>query len=772
MTDRKVPGVDDYDGAAGGWGAMGAVAKALKGQMAIGRETAALRRVNQPTGFDCPGCAWPDPKHTSSFEFCENGAKAVSWEATGKRATPEFFAAHSLSELWEWSDHALEDEGRLTHPMAYDAVTDTYQPIAWEEAFARIGAALRELPDPDMAEFYTSGRTSNEAAFLYQLMVREFGTNNFPDCSNMCHEATSVGLPESIGVGKGTVTLEDFDHCDALFSFGHNPGTNHPRMLTTLREIAKRGAPIIAVNPLRERGLERFTSPQHPAEMLTNSSTTLAQTYYQVKIGGDVALLKGMMKWLFDADAADLVAGGPGLLDRAFIAEHTVGIDDLRADIEGTRWDDIERISGLSRADIADAASVYANAERVILCYGMGMTQHRFGTHNVQQMANLMLLRGNIGRQGAGIAPIRGHSNVQGDRTVGITEKPTAELQEAIRRTYGFEFPLSHGHDAVEAIRAIRDGRSKALVCLGGNLAVAISDPQVTFPAMRKLDLVVHIATKLNRSHLITAKQAFLLPCLGRTELDRQASGLQSVTVEDSMSMVHASEGGLKPASEHLLSEPAIVAGIARATLPHSKVPWQALVDDYDLIRDGIESVFPIFEDFNRRVREPGGFRLPVGASVRDWGGPGSKANFLVAPGLDEDPPNDQPGLLTMTTLRAHDQYNTTIYGLNDRYRGISGRRDVVFMNKQDLEARGLAHGDRIDIESRVATAEDGIAARTVRGFTAVAYDIPRGSAAMYYPEGNCLVPLDSHDPKSGTPAYKSIPVLISASSESGNRAV
>lgn len=763
MSKRKIPGVDDYDGAAGGWGSLGAVARALKGQMAVGRETAALRRVNQPAGFDCPGCAWPDPRHTSSFEFCENGAKAVSWEATGKRATPALFAAHTVAELWEWSDHALEDEGRLTHPMAYDAATDSYRPISWEDAFARIGAALRELPHPDMAEFYTSGRTSNEAAFLYQLMVREFGTNNFPDCSNMCHEATSVGLPESIGVGKGTVTLEDFDHCDALFSFGHNPGTNHPRMLSTLREISKRGVPIIAVNPLRERGLERFTSPQDAGEMLTNSSTPIARTYYQVKIGGDVALLKGMMKWLLEADAADLAAGGAGLLDRAFIAEHTQGLDALREDIAGTRWEDIVRVSGLPRTDIEAAARVYAKAERVILCYGMGMTQHRFGTQNVQQMANLMLLRGNIGRTGAGIAPIRGHSNVQGDRTVGITEKPSQALADAIKRTYGFEFPLTHGHDAVEAVRAIRDGRSRALVCMGGNLAVAISDPETTFPAMRKLDLVVHIATKLNRSHLIPARQAFLLPCLGRTELDVQAGGAQSVTVEDSMSMVHASQGGLKPASEHLLSEPAIVAGIARALLPESKVDWQAMVGDYDRIREGIESVFPIFKDYNRRVREPGGFRLYIGASVRDWGGDGKKASFLIAPGLNEDLLDERPDTLTMTTIRSHDQYNTTIYGFNDRYRGINGRRDVVFMNASDLQARGLKHGDRIDIESRVATGESGSAQRNLRGFTAVEYDIPPGSAAMYYPEGNCLVPLDSHDPKSGTPAYKSIPVLIGA---------
>ncbi len=761
MSERKVPGVEPFEGAAGGWSALGAVARVLKEQMAVGRETSALRRVNQPTGFDCPGCAWPDPRHTSSFEFCENGAKAVAWEATGKRATPELFSEHTVSALWEWSDHALEDAGRLTHPLTYDADSDRYVPIGWDEAFARIGEALRALPEPDMAEFYTSGRTSNEAAFLYQLMVREFGTNNFPDCSNLCHEATSVGLPASIGVGKGTVTLEDFDHCDALFSFGHNPGTNHPRMLTTLRELSRRGVPIIAVNPLRERGLERFTSPQHAGDMLTNHATPIARTYYQVRIGGDLALLKGMMKYLFEADAADRAAGGTGVLDHGFIDTHTDGIDALREDIRDTGWDDIERVSGLARGDIESAARVYANADRVILCYGMGMTQHRFGTRNVQQMANLLLLRGNIGRQGAGIAPIRGHSNVQGDRTVGITEKPTPALRDAIRRTYGFEFPLTHGHDAVAAIRAIRDGRSRALMCMGGNLAVAMSDPEATFPAMRGLDLAVHVATKLNRSHLIPARQSFLLPCLGRTELDVQAGGPQSVTVEDSMSMVHASQGGLAPASEHLRSEPAIVAGIAKALLPDSRVDWDGLVADYDRIRDDIAVVFPIFRDFNRRVREPGGFRLYVGASVRDWGGEGAKAHFHVAAGLNEDPRDDADDVLTLTTIRSHDQYNTSIYGLDDRYRGVSGRRDVVFMNPDDLRERGLRHGDRVDVESRVPGSDAG--AHRVDGCTAIEYDLPRGSAAMYFPEGNRLVPLASHDAESGTPAYKSIAVRIVA---------
>src|ERR1700704_3577720 len=576
----ELPLFEPYESPAGGWGALQATAKALREQSIVLKGSKALLSMNQPDGFDCPGCAWPDPKHTSSFEFCENGVKAVTWEATAKRTMPEFFAAHTVSELWKWPDFDLENEGRLTHPMVYDQATDRYLPISWDQALAKIGAALQALPHPDMAEFYTSGRASNEVAFLYQLFAREYGTNNFPDCSNMCHEATSVGLPESIGVGKGTVTLEDFDHCDAVFCIGHNPGTNHPRMLTTLREVSKRGAPIIVLNPLRERGLERFTSPQHPAEMLTLSSTPIASTYYLVKVGGDIAVLKGIMKTVLALDAKSLAEGGKGVLDRECIASHTTGIDELLADLEATSWEAIEEASGLSRSEIEFAGNIYAKAERVIINYGMGITQHRHGTGNVQQIANLLLLRGNIGRKGAGISPLRGHSNVQGDRTVGITEIPNKALLDGLARVFGINPPRHKGHNAVEAVEAIRDGRSKALVCLGGNLAVAMSDPEVTFKAMRNLDLAVHIATKLNRSHLLLAKQSFILPCLGRTEIDIQASGPQSVTVEDSMSMVHASRGGLKPASERLKSEPAIIAGMALATLPDTRVGWAEFIAD------------------------------------------------------------------------------------------------------------------------------------------------------------------------------------------------
>ncbi len=760
MTKKRPDGIERYTAPAGGWGALKAVAETLARQQVIAQGTATLLKANQPEGFDCPGCAWPDPKHTSSFEFCENGAKAITWESTAKRVGPDFFAANTVSELWEWSDHTLEDQGRLTHPMLYDTDSDRYLPIDWDKAFELIGAALRALPDPNMAEFYTSGRASNEAAFLFQLFVRAYGTNNFPDCSNMCHEATSVGLPHSIGVGKGTVTLEDFDHADAIFSFGHNPGTNHPRMMTTLHEAARRGVPIIVFNPLKERALEKFASPQNPVEMATMSSTPIASAYHQLRTGGDLAVLKGLMKRVFERDQADIAAAGPGLLDRPFIADHTIGLEALKADIDQTSWEDILAKSGLSYAAIDSAAEVYLKAKNVILCYGMGITQHANGTANVQQLANFLMLRGNIGRQGAGICPLRGHSNVQGDRTVGITEIPNEALLDGIERAFGFRAPAEKGHNAVEAIEAIIEGRSKALICLGGNLAVAMSDPDATFAGMRELDLAVHMATKLNRSHLLIAKTSIILPVLGRTDQDLQASGPQSVTVEDSMSMVHASKGFLKPPADQVKSEPAVIAGIAKATLGSTYgIDWDGMVADYDRIRDKIEVVFPDFHAYNSRVRKPGGFRLSVPASSRQWKTASGKAQFLVAPGLDEDPRLRETDALVLTTLRSHDQYNTTIYSLDDRYRGVFGRRDVIFMNTQDLASRGLADGDRIDIEGIGDTPR-----KTVSGFTVVAYDIPVGSIAGYYPEMNKVIALSDFDRRSGTPAYKGVPVRVRTS--------
>lgn len=756
MADKQIPGIRIYDSPAGGWGALRATARAIREQMDAGEATSTLLRTNKPEGFDCPGCAWPDKKHTSTFQFCENGAKAVTWEATTKRVPPTFFAKNTVTSLLSWTDYQLEDQGRLTHPMVYNAEKDIYEAIGWDDAFARIGEILRGMANPDMVEFYTSGRASNEAAFLYQIFAREYGTNNFPDCSNMCHEATSVGLPSSIGIGKGTVSLEDFDHCELIIAMGHNPGTNHPRMMGTLHEVARRGAPIIVFNPLRERALERFADPQDPLEMATLGSTSIASTYLQVKVGGDAAALKGIMKALLEMDAA----AGPDstVLDHAFIKAHTNGFEALAADLRATAWPSIETLSGLKESELRAVADAYAKSNATILTYGMGMTQHSMGTQNVQQIANLLLLRGNFGKPGAGICPLRGHSNVQGDRTVGITEKPTAAMLDRIEKTFGFRPPVAHGHDAVAAMQAIVDGRSKALICLGGNLAVALPDSEACFPAMRSLELSVHIATKLNRSHLLTGKHTFLLPCLGRTERDMQASGPQAVTVEDSMSMVHASRGKLTPASEALRSEPAIVAGMAGATLPGSRVPWMELIADYDRIRDAIESVFPDFENYNERIRHPGGFRLPLPPTERIWKTTSGKAEFLLFHGLEEDPARIDPTILKLTTIRSHDQYNTTIYGLDDRYRGVFGRRDVVFMNEADLAELGIEEGDEIRVETAFGQGQE----RCLSKVIAVAYKIARGAVATYYPEGNCLVPLNYIDKVSGTPSYKSVPVRVS----------
>ncbi|WP_251881290.1 FdhF/YdeP family oxidoreductase [Achromobacter sp. Marseille-Q4954] len=758
---REVPGIRPYDGPAGGWGALKATAQAVRQQMEVVEAPVVLLRTNQPAGFDCPGCAWPDKEHRSTFQFCENGAKAVTWEATSKRVTPDFFAQRTVSSLLALSDYELEDFGRLTHPMAYDAATDKFVPVSWDAAFERIGEALRSLDAPDQAEFYTSGRASNEAAYLFQLFAREFGTNNFPDCSNMCHEATSVGLPQSIGIGKGTVSLEDFDHAELILSIGHNPGTNHPRMMGTLHELARRKVPIIVFNPLRERALERFADPQSIVEMATFSSTNIASTYYQVRAGGDAAALKGIMKALLALEAQR-----GNVLDSQFIAQHTLGFDALAADLEATSWADIETESGLHRADLEHVAEAYAKSNATIVTYGMGITQHNTGTANVKLIADLLLMRGNFGKPGAGICPLRGHSNVQGNRTVGITEKPSPEFLAKLEAEFGFTPPQGHGHDAVQAMEAMVDGSARALICLGGNFAVALPDPELCFEAMKELTLSVHLGTKLNRSHLLVGRETFLLPVLGRTELDVQADGPQSVTVEDSMSMVHASAGKLKPASAELRSEPAIVAAMARATLPHSKVDWLGLVQNYDRIRDLIERTIPGFDDYNARIRVPGGFRMPLPPTERKWNTPTGKAMFSVFPGVREryEPWPDE--VLRLVTIRSHDQYNTTIYGLDDRYRGVFGRRDVLFMHPEDLAAQGLEHGDLVDIETVSRN-------RTLRlaGITAIEYSIARGSVAAYYPEANVLVPLDYIDKECGTPSYKSIPVRIRKAAQGGAQA-
>ena len=510
--------IESYQGAAGGWGAVKSVANAVRKQMDIRQDVIAMFDMNKPEGFDCPGCAWPDPKHSASFDICENGAKAIAWEVTDKQVNASFFAENTVQSLLTWGDHELEAAGRLTQPLKYDAVSDCYKPLSWQQAFDEIGARLQSYSDPNQVEFYTSGRTSNEAAFLYQLFAREYGSNNFPDCSNMCHEPTSVGLAASIGVGKGTVLLEDFEKCDLVICIGHNPGTNHPRMLTSLRALVKRGAKMIAINPLQERGLERFTAPQNPFEMLTNSETQLASAYYNVRIGGDMALLKGMMRLLIERDDAASAAGRPSLLDDEFIQTHTVGFDELRHDVLNSEWKDIERISGLSQTQIAELADAYAAAERTIICYGMGITQHEHGTQNVQQLVNLLLMKGNIGKPGAGICPLRGHSNVQGDRTVGITEKPSAEFLARLGERYGFTPPHAPGHAAIASMQAICTGQARALICMGGNFALAMPDREASAVPLTQLDVAGHVATKLNRSHLMTARHSYILPVLGRAK--------------------------------------------------------------------------------------------------------------------------------------------------------------------------------------------------------------------------------------------------------------
>jgi molybdopterin-dependent oxidoreductase alpha subunit len=752
MSDAKI---QIYKGPAGGWGALRSVAHQLLQHRIALKGARTMLSANQPDGFDCPGCAWPDRQHTSSFEFCENGVKAVAAEATADRATPERISEHTVTALRSWSDHDLEALGRLTEPLAYDPTTDRYRRIGWDEAFATVARHLQALPSPDEAIFYTSGRTSNEAAFLYQLFVREYGTNNFPDCSNMCHEPSGVGMKASVGVGKGTVTLDDFELADCLLIFGQNPGTNHPRMLGELRAASRRGARILSFNPMRERGLERFADPQSPLEMLSGGATPIASDFYQLKVGGDIAVLKGIMKHLLALEA----------VDHAFVAEHTTGFDALKADLEAEDWVRIEAESGLPRERLLQAAQVIAQADKVIACWGMGITQHQHGVAAVQSIANLLLMRGMVGKPGAGLCPVRGHSNVQGDRTMGIYEKPSPAFLDRLRDVYGFEPPRHEGFDTIGAIEAMRDGRARVFFGMGGNFAAATPDTPTTWAALQRCELTVHVATKFNRSHTVHGREALVLPCLGRTEVDLQASGAQHISVEDSMSMVHLSAGINAPASQHLLSEPAIVARLAAATLPHSRVPWLWLVEDYGRIRDHIARVFDDFADFNHKVHRPGGFRLRNTASERVWATASGKAQFAVH-GIPTDTlvhrarkRDRQAEVFALTTVRAHDQYNTTVYGLDDRYRGVFGQRRVVFVNAQDRERAGFAEGAWVDL---VGAAPDDIE-RVVPGFKLVDHDIPPGCVAAYYPETNVLVPLDSHAVGARTPASKAIPVRLRA---------
>jgi len=753
MSESKKPRYKTYDRPAGGWGAAAATAKVLLEQSVVTKGSRALLDMNQPGGFKCPSCAFPDADSTKKFEFCENGAKALAHEATKFRVSREFFAQHTVSELMQQSDYWLEMQGRLTEPMRYEAASDRYVPCSWDDAFALIGSHLRALESPHQAEFYTSGRTPNEAAFLYSIFVREYGTNNFPDCSNMCHEPTSRGLPPAIGVGKGTVVMDDFEHANAIFVIGQNTGTNSPRMMSLLVEARKRGVPIVAVNPMPERALIRFTEPQDVVQMATLSSTPIASEFVHIGIGGDLAFLKGMMKVIFEREAA-----GESVLDQEFLHAHTVGVEAVRDDAMSQSWDDLVRVSGVTEEQIRRCAEIYIRAPATIICYGMGVTQHQQGSRLTQQIANLLLLRGNFGRPGAGISPIRGHSNVQGDRTVGIDEKPSQVYLDRVREVFGFEPPREHGHHTVESVEAMLAGTAKVFIGLGGNFVRAVPDTQLASEAMRKLDLTVGIATKLNRGHLVHGREALILPVVARSERIKTKHAEQFVTIEDSMSNVTASRGVLEPASSQLLPEVEIVCRMAMATLPQSKVSWESYIDDYAAIRDKIAQVYPlIYHDFSERIRNPKGFHLDVAPRRRVWRTPNGKANFLVMPGLDIDMPISDPSALRLATVRSHDQFNTTIYSYNDRYRGVHNDRMVLFMNPQDRIARGVESQARVTLET---ISDDGVQ-RRIEGLTVLDYPMPLGSVAGYFPELNPLLPLSHYDKISGTPAAKSIPVRV-----------
>lgn len=712
------------------------------------RGTSAMLALNQMGGFDCPSCAWPDPEdHRSAFEFCENGAKAIASENNAKKVNPAFFAKHSVRELSEQSDYWLDQAGRLTHPMVLGEGDTHYQPISWEAAFSLVAQELNALDSPDEAVFYTSGRASNEAAFLFQLFVRQYGTNNLPDCSNMCHESSGAALDRSLGIGKGTVSLGDIETAETVLIIGQNPGTNHPRMLSSLQKTVENDGKVIAVNPMMEAGLAGFMHPQQAKGMM-GIPTALASQFLQVKLNGDQALLKGLSKTLLE----------DGTIDNAFIEKHCAGFDEYRAHITALDWAELVRLSGVSKEAIQKAARRAASGSRkVITCWAMGLTQHRNAVATIQEVVNFHLLLGAIGRPGAGLCPVRGHSNVQGDRTMGIFEKMPPSFHDALDREFNFESPRHHGWDVVAAIQAMHEGRGKVFYALGGNFLQASPDTEYTATALRRCNLTVHIATKLNRSHLITGRTGLILPCLGRSEIDLRNGFQQFVTVENSMSVVHMSKGQLAPASPHLLSETAIIAGTAKATVGDKfGVDWDELGSNYDRLRDRISRVVPGFENFNERVRKEGGFTLRNPARDLTWRTKSGKANFathelaIVEPG---------PGQLILQTFRSHDQFNTTIYGLNDRYRGIGNERRVLFMNPADLKSRNLSPLETIDITSHFEGET-----RVAHKFLALPYDIPSGNCAAYFPEANVLVPVRSFADISLTPTSKSVIVTVEKS--------
>ncbi|MHC0433796.1 FdhF/YdeP family oxidoreductase [Streptomyces sp. O3] len=743
---QDAPQVTAPQHAAAGLPAIGHTLRAAQQQMGVRRTALTLLKVNQKDGFDCPGCAWPEPEHRHRAEFCENGAKAVAEEATLRRVTDDFFATHPVSDLAGRSGYWLGQQGRLTRPMYLAENADRYEPVSWERAFDIIADELAALDSPDQALFYTSGRTSNEAAFLYQLFAREFGTNNLPDCSNMCHESSGSALTETIGVGKGSVLLDDLHRADLIIVAGQNPGTNHPRMLSALERAKAAGAKIITVNPLPEAGLERFKNPQTP-KGLAGPGTPLTDLFLQIRIGGDQALFRLLNKLILETG---------GAVDEEFVAEHTHGFDAFKQAALAADWDDTLAATGLDRPAVEEALRMVLASQRTVVCWAMGLTQHKHAVPTIREVVNFLLLRGDIGRPGAGVCPVRGHSNVQGDRTMGIFERPAPAFLDALEKEFGFAPPRHHGLDVVRSIRALRDGDAKVFFAMGGNFVAASPDTDVTEDAMRRARLTVHVSTKLNRSHTVTGARALILPTLGRTEKDLQASGEQFVTVEDSMGMVHASRGRLEPASGQLLSEPAIVCRLARRVLGDtSHTPWEEFEKDYAAVRDRIARVIPGFEDFNARAARPGGFTLPhAPRDERRFPTATGKANFTAAPVTYPALPE---GRLLLQTLRSHDQYNTTIYGLDDRYRGIRNGRRVVLVNPSDAQRLGLADGSYTDLVSEWT---DGVE-RRAPGFRVVHYPTARGCAAAYYPETNVLVPLDATADTSNTPASKSIVVRL-----------
>jgi molybdopterin-dependent oxidoreductase alpha subunit len=744
---------EDYHHPAAGWGAAKSVGLVLLNQHELLDGVRVVFKMNhEDGGYDCPGCAWPDDRHGLTMDICENGIKHATWELTKKTTTPEFFEHHTLAELSTWTDFALEDVGRITEPMRYDAASDRYVPIAWDDAFALVGRHLRDLRSPNEAAFYTSGRLSNEATFLYQLWARELGTNNLPDCSNMCHEASGRALQAALGTGKGTCDLVDWQKADCLIVMGVNAASNAPRMLTSLAEAYRRGASIVHVNPLVEAAARRTIVPHDILRMATFQSTRTSTLNVQPRIAGDLALMRGVSKHLFEAQKTD-----PKAIDREFIERYTAGFDAYRTLVEATPWSEIERQSGLTEANIREMGEVYRKSRSAIISWCLGVTQQEHAGDTIREIVNVLLLRGNIGREGAGPCPVRGHSNVQGNRTCGIDHRPTEKWLARLDKACGFTSPRAHGLDTVRVIPAMMRGEVKVFVCMGGNFALAAPDTAYTFRALRNCDLTVQVSTKLNRSHIVHGTEALILPCLGRTEKDHGTRGLQGITVEDSMSMVHLSFGMKEARSPHLRSEVAIIAGMAAASLPGSKTPWADYAGDYDLIRDKMAEAIEGFEDFNRRVRQPLGFRLKQPARELVFLTGTGKAEFSDAPLADVAP---RPGRLLLGTMRSHDQWNTTIYSDDDRYRGVKNLRTLVFMNAEDMRERGLNKFDLVDITS---FAKDG-STRSVRGYRAIPYDLPRGSAMGYMPELNALCPIGDYSVQSDQPLMKHLVVTITPS--------